>query len=117
MALAASCIAVVAPPLSCLGLVVSAGLSDGDLSAVLKSLESEPASWMYRLNSPAGRCCSLSSVNLVGLVRGDGDLYLRLVSFLCDFAGDLFRRWGCSLAEEMCPSSLVWFRRLELNCS
>ena len=92
MALAASFIDVVAPPLSCLGLVFSAGLSDGDSSAVLKSLESEPASWMYRLNSPAGWRCSLSSVNLVGLVGGDGDLDGRLVCFFSLLAGDLFRR-------------------------
>ena len=53
----------------------------------------------------------------VGLVIGDGDLDGRLVCFLCVFVGDLFRRCGCSSAEEMCPSSLVWFRRLESNCS
>ena len=54
MVLAVSCIGVAAPPLSSLGLAVSVGLSDGDSSAVLKSDESDPASWMNWLNSPAG---------------------------------------------------------------
>ena len=117
MALAASCIDVAAPPLSYLGLAVSVGLSDGDSSAVLKSLESEPESWMYWLNSPAGWRCSLSSVNLVGLVLANGDVDGRLVCLFASLAGDLLRRCGCSSAEDMCPSSLVWFRRLESNCS
>ena len=67
MALAATCIGVAAPPLSCLGLAVSGVLSDGDSSAVLKLDESDCASWMCWLNSPAGCPCSLTRVNLVGL--------------------------------------------------
>ena len=91
MALAASCIGVAAPPLSCLGLAVSAGLSDGDSSAVLKSLLSDAASWMYLLNSPAGCRCSLSRVNLVGLGVVDGDLAGRVLCFLRAPFGDFFR--------------------------
>ena len=116
MALAASCIGKVAPPLSCLGLAVSGGLSDGDLSAVLKPLESDAASWMYCLNSPAGCRCSLTSVNLVGLLSPIGDGEVRLVGLLLGLAGDLFR-CSCSSAEEMWPSSYVWSRRLESKCS
>ena len=104
MALAASCIGMAAPPLSCLGLAVSGGLSDGDSSAVLKSLESDAASWMYCLNSPAGCRYSLTSVNLVGLFVSVSDGDGRLVGLLLGLAGDLFR-CGCSSAEEMWPSS------------
>ena len=46
IALAVSCIIVGAPPLSCLGLADSGVLSEGDSSAVLKSDESDWASWM-----------------------------------------------------------------------
>ena len=46
IALAVSCIIVGAPPLSCLGLADSRVLSEGDSSAVLKSDESDWASWM-----------------------------------------------------------------------
>ena len=47
MADAVSCITVGVPPLSCLGLADSGTLSEGDSSAVLKSEESDWASWMY----------------------------------------------------------------------
>ena len=117
MALAASCMGDAAPPLSCLGLAASAGLSDGDSSAVLKSLLSDAASWMYWRNSPAGWRCSRSSVNLVGLDDVDGDLDGREDCFLRALVGDLFLGCGCSSAEELCPSSLVCSCRLESNCS
>ena len=117
MALAASCIGVAAPPLSCLGLAASAGLSDGDSSAVLKLLLSDAASWMYWRNSPAGWRCSRSSVNLVGLAAVDGDLAGRGDRLLRALVGDLLLGCGCPSAEELCPSSLVCSRRLESNCS
>ena len=101
MAVAASCIGVAAPPLSCLGLAVSGGLSDSDSSAVLKSLESKPASWMYWLNSPAGCRCSLTSVNLVDLVDAGGDVEGRPVCLFFALDGDLLRGCVCSSAEEM----------------
>ena len=76
MVLAASCISAAAPPLSCLGLADSGVLSEGDSSAVRKLDDPDWASWMYCWNSPAGWCCSLTRVNVVGL--GDEGLFSRV---------------------------------------
>ena len=104
MALAASCIGMAAPPLSSLDLGPSVGLSDGDSSAVLKSLESATASWMSCLNSPAGCRGSRTSVNLIGLLvlGGDAGRGVRLRS-----PDDAFFCLGSSSADEMRPSSSV----------
>ena len=104
IALAVLCIIAGAPPLSCLGLADSGVLSVGDSSAVLKSDESDWASWMYWWNSPAGCRCSLTRVNLVGF--GDAELpgCVGLVRFC--LGGDLLRG-SFSSAEDTCASSSV----------
>ena len=112
MAPAASCIGMAAPPLSCLDLGPSVGLSDGDSSADLKSLESDAAFWMNCLNSPAGCRCSRTSVNLVGLLAlgGDAGWGVRLRG-----PADAFLCLGSSSADDMCPSSSVLSLRFESN--
>ena len=89
IALAVSCITAAAPPLSCLSLADSGMLSEGDSSAVLKSDESDWASWMYCWNSPAGWRCSLTKVNLVGF--GDAGLLSRVGLVRFCLGGDLLR--------------------------
>ena len=114
MALAASCMGMVGPSLFCLNLGPSIGLSDGDSSAVWKSLESVAASWMNCWNSPAGCRCSRTRVNLVGLLvlGGNVDLGVRLRG-----PDDAFFCLGSSSTDEMCPSSSVLSLRMESNCS
>ena len=89
------------PSLFCLGLGPSAGLSECDSSAVLKSLELLAASWMI--------CgCSHTKVNLVGLLGGGVGLGIRFGAlegaFLC---------LGSSSADEMWPSLSEFSLRFE----